>query len=261
MICVFCEKSTSEFDVFLTNGTKIHQKCLSKKYTNEKIIELVKQIDILNKNLLIYNKKYNFLEIMFFKSHQYKLQQKEKYNIKLNIDEKIKNLKQERIILRNYIDSLKSDCYDFWPDYPPDWGRRRQFIYENGCEDCGELDDFLNAHHLVPLSLGGSNKKENLIALCEPCHELRHFHKFSATKTKKSKKRSGVDENKNNLELALSAGHSIYIEYTNLNGDFSKRKISHLQFDGTRSLLKAHCHLRNEERHFKLSRISRAYFK
>lgn len=41
------------------------------------------------------------------------------------------------------------------------------------CEQCkknGKLTQAQEVHHILPLSQGGSNKEENLMALCKPCH-------------------------------------------------------------------------------------------
>lgn len=34
----------------------------------------------------------------------------------------------------------------------------------------------LHAHHIIPLSKGGSNAQSNLIALCADCHSQEHQH-------------------------------------------------------------------------------------
>lgn len=35
---------------------------------------------------------------------------------------------------------------------------------------------FLDVHHRLPRSRGGSDCVENLVALCRPCHEAIHHH-------------------------------------------------------------------------------------
>lgn len=47
------------------------------------------------------------------------------------------------------------------------WGR---------CGFCGEslVDLWDNAHHIVPVHLGGVDSLENCVILCEPCHH--HVH-------------------------------------------------------------------------------------
>ncbi|MGB4153380.1 MAG: HNH endonuclease signature motif containing protein, partial [Bacillota bacterium] len=41
------------------------------------------------------------------------------------------------------------------------------------CEQCEKLDRITPAqevHHIKPLSQGGTHAKDNLMALCKPCH-------------------------------------------------------------------------------------------
>lgn len=64
-------------------------------------------------------------------------------------------------------------------DYPDNWDDLRRETYSRfnyTCANCGETERPLHAHHVVPLSLGGSNSPSNLIALCEDCHESLHPH-------------------------------------------------------------------------------------
>ena len=42
------------------------------------------------------------------------------------------------------------------------------------CQKCGGLAN--RAHHIVPLSKGGSNAQFNLMAVCENCHISLHKH-------------------------------------------------------------------------------------
>ena len=42
------------------------------------------------------------------------------------------------------------------------------------CQYCGKKNCRLEVHHLLPRSMGGSNKLENLITLCSNCHHLAH---------------------------------------------------------------------------------------
>jgi hypothetical protein len=74
--------------------------------------------------------------------------------------------------------------------YPPDWEARRQYVYERDdwtCRACGTPSGpyggpdspVLHAHHQTPLSHGGSNHLENLVTLCERCHNEAHDHDVS----------------------------------------------------------------------------------
>jgi hypothetical protein len=46
----------------------------------------------------------------------------------------------------------------------------------NECANCGQTAS--QAHHVVPLILGGFDKLSNLVALCEECHEKVHGTKL-----------------------------------------------------------------------------------
>jgi 5-methylcytosine-specific restriction endonuclease McrA len=63
--------------------------------------------------------------------------------------------------------------------YPLDWDELRRRVYERDnhtCSNCGRSGVALHAHHIVPLSRGGSNSINNLKTLCEDCHKLIHPH-------------------------------------------------------------------------------------
>ena len=42
------------------------------------------------------------------------------------------------------------------------------------CQDCGRRAN--RAHHIIPLSKGGSNMQLNLKAICTTCHSKYHRH-------------------------------------------------------------------------------------
>lgn len=66
--------------------------------------------------------------------------------------------------------------------YPERWDVLRKAVYKRddyscqGCTAAGgpEGDAELHAHHIVPLSMGGSNMRSNLITLCDECHARIH---------------------------------------------------------------------------------------
>lgn len=45
------------------------------------------------------------------------------------------------------------------------------------CEMCGCHVDNFEAHHILPLSKGGTNDPANGMALCRSCHRRAHRHK------------------------------------------------------------------------------------
>ena len=42
------------------------------------------------------------------------------------------------------------------------------------CEMCGKPSESLEVHHVVPLKDGGSNARDNLVAICRECHRRAH---------------------------------------------------------------------------------------
>jgi 5-methylcytosine-specific restriction endonuclease McrA len=47
-------------------------------------------------------------------------------------------------------------------------------IANNICRDCGSKASY--AHHIIPLSRGGTNSLINLKAVCGSCHKKYHKH-------------------------------------------------------------------------------------
>lgn len=74
-------------------------------------------------------------------------------------------------------------------NYPSDWDSRRQEVYQRDdytCQNCGRsirqnssLD--LHAHHIVPISKGGSHAKTNLSTMCSECHDAIHHDQQAPT--------------------------------------------------------------------------------
>ena len=66
--------------------------------------------------------------------------------------------------------------------YPNDWDERRRDVYRRDgyiCQHCGAGGgrkgySELHAHHIVPISQGGSHDKSNLVTLCAECHQKVH---------------------------------------------------------------------------------------
>lgn len=60
--------------------------------------------------------------------------------------------------------------------YGPGWKNRRAEIRQRdqGCRSCGKTPEAngsaLHVHHLLPFRYGGTNRPENLVALCDSCH-------------------------------------------------------------------------------------------
>jgi|SRR5215210_1293369 len=60
--------------------------------------------------------------------------------------------------------------------YGPGWKNRRAEVRQRDkvCRACSETPEqngnALHVHHLVPFRYGGTNRPENLVALCDSCH-------------------------------------------------------------------------------------------
>lgn len=67
-------------------------------------------------------------------------------------------------------------------EYPSDWDRRREEVYERDgyeCQNCGRIggpngDVELHAHHVVPKASGGTHQLSNLTTVCDDCHRAIH---------------------------------------------------------------------------------------
>lgn len=84
---------------------------------------------------------------------------------------------------------LRRHLADFSPEAPPPvrrhavrygsgWERLRiQVLARDGCR-CTECEEnwlnYLEVHHIKPLSEGGTNDLSNLITLCRRCHAQKH---------------------------------------------------------------------------------------
>lgn len=62
-------------------------------------------------------------------------------------------------------------------NYPANWDEiRRQVIeiFNNKCACCHRSSVPFEAHHVVPVSQGGSHRLSNLVPLCSDCHSAAH---------------------------------------------------------------------------------------
>lgn len=73
-----------------------------------------------------------------------------------------------------------------------------------GCFICGSKKD-LTKHHGIPLSLGGENRWDNIITLCDTHHQNYHKH-FNKNKT-------------NDIEKYLRKIINMKINYSQSNED------------------------------------------
>ena len=84
--------------------------------------------------------------------------------------------------------------WDILPYYPPDWEIRKWIVRRREdykCFCCGrnfyyskDKDDYGEVHHIVPLSMNGTNEIKNLMFVCHNCHVKLHkeLHNFNFSK-------------------------------------------------------------------------------
>lgn len=67
--------------------------------------------------------------------------------------------------------------------YEHSWRRTNGFYAEHlgtKCINCGSEED-IAYHHIVPLSVGGTNNLSNIVPVCERCHKAIHGHRTRET--------------------------------------------------------------------------------
>jgi len=127
------------------------------------------------------------------------------------------------------------------------------------CTNCGKTSN-LTVDHKVPLSLGGTNLMSNLTTLCKDCHEYKDQRKIF-DQAFDAKDNYGEDHKLTRkvaaLSKAINSGTRMSIAYTDYKGHKTTRTISprRLAKDKGRIYCIAFCHLRNDKRTFRLSRI------
>lgn len=68
-------------------------------------------------------------------------------------------------------------------NYPANWNQIIKLVKKRDnftCQDCKKTylpnSPYLQVHHIIELSKGGSNEPINLITLCSFCHTKKHKH-------------------------------------------------------------------------------------
>lgn len=153
--------------------------------------------------------------------------------------------------------------FDLMLDYPPDWSLRSAAVAERDrvCTNCGSSRT-LQAHHVVPLSKGGTNKLTNLKLLCERCHKRAHGGKEFTTSN--SAAPLAIADRVQLLKIAIAGGDDVEFMYRKpTDASHKKRRVTpralieidHKQGDGRTLCLNGYCHLRRAERNFALKRM------
>lgn len=142
------------------------------------------------------------------------------------------------------------------------WDQTRKAVLNRDnytCRSCRRKDN-LTVDHIVQLSQGGTNSMENMQTLCRYCHEKKDNRKiFDKTFNHDSNygSRTTSSPTVQTIEQAIRAHSRIKITYTDINQKITYREItpSHFTKEHGIAYLVAFCHLRNEKRTFRLSRV------
>jgi len=128
--------------------------------------------------------------------------------------------------------------------------------YNHKCNECGS-HNMLQIHHLLEVKYGGKDRIDNMILLCENCHQKKHGREF----TYDGNSTRGVVKNKTFAKLQklrqAQGDKKISIVYEKKDGSVTKREIEPKEIyeNDNRLYVKAYCYLRNAKRTFRISRI------
>jgi hypothetical protein len=189
------------------------------------------------------------------------------------LNEQIAEKKQAILIAdmdREKSEAKLEEFYDYWPEYPPDWERRRREIViesDGFCDECGGTGE-LHVHHMKPISKGGHHKKENLSVLCAKCHEEEH--PWMTEKGTKNAKKGPFRQRLETVNKAISLNKKLSFHYINGAGQKTKRTIrpnklvkAGTRFSGaaakgfTKNLcVSGYCELRDDVRVFTVAKMN-----
>jgi len=154
--------------------------------------------------------------------------------------------------------------YDFWRGYPPDWEKRRDQSMTSAkdeCSICGE--EGTQVHHVIPISLGGSNLPENLQLLCYECHLEAHGADWEEWNGRSWS--SDPDDlthfrspRVGTIRLALARGATLHLCYRDKDGVHTERQVRPIGLfeQHGKAYFKGNCELRGgEPRTFRIDRI------
>lgn len=142
------------------------------------------------------------------------------------------------------------------------WDQIRKTVFTRDnytCRSCGRKNN-LTVDHIVQLSRGGSNNLENLQTLCRHCHEQKDNKKIF-DKSFNHHGNYGSQANPStvvqSVERAINTKARIKIAYTDIKGKVTYRDITPSHFTKEHGIpyVVAFCHLRNDKRTFRLSRM------
>lgn len=190
-------------------------------------------------------------------------------------EHEIKTPSIDKNIRERYVDSARDELkYRNYPgDYPPDWEWRKREVKrrdkytcqasENvGLPTCGRnyKEEELHVHHIIPISKGGDHSFENLITLCSDCHDKLHTHMRLNldVSTSSTTSRRQISPQVRTLQDAIANEKDVWLDYyTKYRDDRNERIVTpiNVYYRNGAAYLRALCHLRREERTFRISRI------
>lgn len=90
-------------------------------------------------------------------------------NLVLEVGEFNPQLLQDPTLVYHKWDYAKGELYQ-----QENYKQATKYRDDYKCQCCGKKNCRLDVHHLIPRSMGGSDKLANLITLCTDCHHLAH---------------------------------------------------------------------------------------
>ena len=133
---------------------------------------------------------------------------------------------------------------------------KKELVNERGrnCEVCGLVKPLI-IHHKVQVSHGGLHTKKNYQLICESCHEDKRPYEFGNNQGI-SIKREYTKKTQFFLD-AINNQDKVSITYEKPDGTKTRRTITPKEYNlkYNKAYITGYCHLRNEEREFKLSRV------
>lgn len=134
----------------------------------------------------------------------------------------------------------------------------KQYYINNlpcSCVNCGSTDN-LYLHHIVPLSLGGTNKLSNIVPLCGNCHSkihgtkainIRELAKKGKEKAKKKAKEEGGVFKEGRPRVDPARIEEALRMLTVNGGDKSYKQVAHLTGISVPTLVRRQQEYRNKQ--------------
>ncbi|MBN2415247.1 HNH endonuclease [bacterium] len=260
-ICIICGLTCNTAQV-LTNGKVYHRNCYEKVLhcldkADSKIAECKREIYNLQQKIRA-EETIRAKMSQFFSGHQSKRPVYEKKIKRLQLYLNDVTRKRDRLEVKQK--KKLTYIYNYYPTQPPDWEIRRTLILErdnNTCQRCSadNYQSTLHVHHKIPLGRGGHNTIDNLVILCEACHQRAHgVRKFSERESKETY----FSQNLKILNKAITEELLVYFHYQKYEGEKSLRTIAPYAFEkiGRSLCVKGFCYLRDENRTFAIRRMT-----